>query len=117
MENINLFLPEIFLSISILTTLMIGVFFKESYTLVTNIIYGIIISLTIIIISSFSESFNLFSNSFISNSFTNFFKILILIGTFFTLIITQKFIKETKINYFEYSLERINNKRRSFIVT
>ena len=104
MENINLFLPEIFLSISILTTLMIGVFFKESYTLVTNIIYGIIISLTIIIISSFSESFNLFSNSFISNSFTNFFKILILIGTFFTLIITQKFIKETKINYFEYSL-------------
>ena len=104
MENINLFLPEIFLSISILTTLMIGVFFKESYILVTNIIYGIIISLTIIIISSFSESFNLFSNSFISNSFTNFFKILILIGTFFTLIITQKFIKETKINYFEYSL-------------
>ncbi len=104
MENINLFLPEIFLSISILTTLMIGVFYKESYILVTNIIYGIIISLTIIIISSFSESFNLFSNSFISNSFTNFFKILILIGTFFTLIITQKFIKETKINYFEYSL-------------
>ena len=104
MENINLFLPEIFLSISILTTLMIGVFFKKSYTLVTNIIYGIIISLTIIIIISFSESFNLFSNSFISNSFTNFFKILILIGTFFTLIITQKFIKETKINYFEYSL-------------
>jgi NADH-quinone oxidoreductase subunit N len=29
---------------------------------------------------------------------------LILIGTFFTLIITQNFIKETKINYFEYSL-------------
>ena len=104
MENISLFLPEIFLTVSILLTLMIGVFFKNSYVLVTNIIYGIIIALILIILNSFYESFKLFSNSFVSNSFTNFFKILILIGTFFILIITQNFIKETKINYFEYSL-------------
>ena len=104
MENINLFLPEIFLTVSILLTLMIGVFFKNSYALVTSITCGIIIALTLIILNSFSESLKLFSESFVSNSFTNFFKILILIGTFFTLIITQNFIKETKINYFEYSL-------------
>jgi NADH-quinone oxidoreductase subunit N len=104
MENINLFLPEIFLTVSILATLMIGVFFKNSYTLVTSIVYGIIITLILIILNSFGESFKLFSNSFTSNSFTNFFKILILIGTFFILAITQNFIKETKINYFEYSL-------------
>ena len=104
MENINLFLPEIFLAISILATLMIGVFFKNSYSLVTGIVCGIIIALILIILDSFSESFKLFSNSFISNSFTNFFKILILIGSFFILIITQSFIKETKINYFEYSI-------------
>ena len=104
MENVNLFLPEIFLAVSILLTLMIGVFFKNSYTLVTNIIYGIIISLMLIITNSFNDSFKLFADSFVSNSFTNFFKILILIGTFFILIITQNFIKETKINYFEYSL-------------
>ena len=104
MENITLLLPEIFLAISILATLMIGVFFKDSYTLVTNIIYGIIITLILIILNTFSDSFKLFSDSFVSNSFTNFFKILILIGTFFILIITQNFIKETKINYFEYSL-------------
>jgi NADH-quinone oxidoreductase subunit N len=83
---------------------MIGVFFKNSYNLVTSIIYGIIISLILIILNSFNESFKLFSDSFVSNSFTNFFKILILIGTFFILIISQNFIKETKINYFEYSL-------------
>jgi len=104
MENINFFLPEIFLTVSILATLMIGVFFKNSYILVTSIVYGIIISLILIILNSFDVSFKLFSNSFTSNSFTNFFKILILIGTFFILIITQNFIKETKINYFEYSL-------------
>ena len=104
MENIDLFLPEIFLTVSILLTLMIGVFFKNSYVLVTTIICGIIIALILIILNSFNESFKLFSDSFVSNSFTNFFKILLLIGTFFILIITQNFIKETKINYFEYSL-------------
>ncbi len=104
MENINFFLPEIFLTVSILLTLMIGVFFKNSYVLVTSIICGIIVSLILIILNSYSDTLRLFSNSFVSNSFTNFFKILILIGTFFILIITQNFIKETKINYFEYSL-------------
>ena len=100
MENISFFLPEIFLTISILITLMIGVFFKNSYVLVTSIIYGIVIALTLIILNSFDESFKLFSDSFVSNSFTNFFKILILVGTLFILLITQNFIKETKINYF-----------------
>jgi NADH-quinone oxidoreductase subunit N len=104
MENINLFLPEIFLTLSILIALMIGVFFKNSYNIVTKIIYGILAALILIILNSFSESFKLFSDSFISNSFTNFFKILILIGTVFILIITQNFIKETKINYFEYPI-------------
>ena len=104
MENLNLILPEIFLSLSIFATLLIGVFFKNSYTLVTNIVYIIIISLLLIIFNSFNNSGNLFSNSFISNSFTNFFKILILLGTLFVMLITQTFIKEMKINYFEYPL-------------
>jgi NADH-quinone oxidoreductase subunit N len=91
MENLNLILPEIFLSLSIFTTLLIGVFFKNSYNLVTNINYIIIISLLLIIFNSFSDTGNLFSNSFVSNSFTNFFKILILLGTLFVMLITQDF--------------------------
>jgi len=104
MENLNLILPEIFLSLAIFATLLIGVFFKNSYNLVTNITYLIIIFLLLIIFNSFNDSGNLFSNSFVSNSFTNFFKILILSGTLFVMIITQDFIKEMKINYFEYPL-------------
>ena len=104
MENFNLILPEILLSLSIFVTLLIGVFFKNSYKLVTNITYLIIISLLLIIFNSFNESGNLFFNSFVSNSFTNFFKIIILIGTLFIMLITQNFIKENKINYFEYPL-------------
>jgi NADH-quinone oxidoreductase subunit N len=104
MENLNLILPEIFLSLSIFVTLLIGAFFKNSYNLVTKITYVIIISLLLIIFNSFSEIGNLFSNSFVSNSFTNFFKILILLGTLFVMFITQDFIKEMKINCFEYPL-------------
>ena len=104
MENFNLILPEIFLSVSIFTTLLVGVFFKNSYNLVTNITYVIIISLLLIVFNSFNETGNLFSNSFVSNSFTNFFKILILLGTLFVMLITQDFIKEMKINHFEYPL-------------
>ena len=104
MENFNLILPEIFLSLSIFATLLIGVFFKNSYNLVTNLTYVIIVSLLLIIFNSFNESGNLFSNSFVSNSFTNFFKILILLGTLFVMLITQNFIEEMKINHFEYPL-------------
>ena len=104
MENLNLILPEILLSLSIFATLLIGVFFKNSYNLVTNIIYLIIISLLLIIFNSFNDSGNLFSNSFISNSFTNFFKILILLSTLFVMLITQNYIKDIKINFFEYPL-------------
>jgi len=104
MENFNLILPEIFLSLSIFVTILIGVFFKNSYNLVTNLTYLIIVILLLIIFNSFNESGNLFSNSFVSNSFINFFKILILLGTLFVMFITQNFIRETKINYFEYPL-------------
>ena len=36
MNNLNIILPEIFLSLSIFSILMIGVFVKESYNLVTR---------------------------------------------------------------------------------
>ena len=60
MENLNLILPEIFLSLSIFVTLLIGVFFKDSYKLVTNITYLIIISLLLIILSIHYYCFFLF---------------------------------------------------------
>ena len=104
MENLNLIFPEIFLSLSIFATLLLGVFLKNSYKLITNITYLIIIILLLIIFNSFTMSGSLFSNSFVSNSFINFFKILILLGTLFVMLITQSFIKEMKINYFEYPL-------------
>ena len=104
MENFNLILPEIFLALSIFFILMIGVFFKNSYDLVTNLSYIVLISLILIIFNSFETSGRLFENSFTSNSFNNYFKILILIGTLFVIVISQDYIKFKKISLFEYPL-------------
>ena len=104
MESFNFFLPEIFLSMSIFMTLLIGVFIKNSYGIVTKIIYAVIIFLILIIGDNFNDSLTLFSNAYISNSLTNFFKILILVSSIFTLTISQNYIKENNINYFEYSI-------------
>ena len=88
MENLNLLLPEIFLSISIFSILLIGVFFKNSYNFVTKITYVIIIATALIILDHFDDTYKLFSGSLIYNSFTSYFKILILIGTFFVILIS-----------------------------
>ncbi|MEK9545006.1 MAG: proton-conducting transporter membrane subunit, partial [Pelagibacteraceae bacterium] len=89
---------------SIFMTLLIGVFIKNSYGIVTKIIYAVIIFLILIIGDNFNDSLTLFSNAYTSNSLTNFFKILILVSSIFTLTISQNYIKENNINYFEYSI-------------
>ena len=104
MENLNLILPEIFLSISIFITLLIGVFSRNSYNLISKVSYLILLILIFIIINSFNISGKLFSDSFVSNSYINFFKILILISTIFVMLVSQNYIKDIKINYFEYPL-------------
>ena len=73
MENLNLILPEIFLSISIFIALLLGVFFKNSYNLISKTSYIILIALILIIINSFNVSGKLFSESFVINSYVNFF--------------------------------------------
>ena len=102
MEKINLILPEIILSISIFAIIILGVFIKNSYGLVTKISYVVLASLILLILNSFYQNDKLFTDSYAVNSFTNFFKVLILFGTLFVILITQEYIKYKKLNFFEY---------------
>ena len=104
-NNLNILIPEIFLSLSIFTALMIGVFVKKSYNLTTQICLLILI-ITIFLVYNNNEydSIKIFSDSFITNSFTNFFKILILASSFFVLYFLQLYIKENNIIKFEYPI-------------
>ncbi len=103
-NNLNILLPEIFLSLSIFASLMLGVFIKKSYNLITQISSLILIISVFILYNDGNEAAKIFSDSFISNSFTDFFKILILISSFFVLNFSQAYIKENKIAKFEYPI-------------
>ena len=103
-ENLNILLPELFLTISIFTILMIGVFVKNSFNLVFYL-SSIIILLTIfIILNSSNQTEKIFLESFIRDSFSNFFKIVLLVSSFFVLNSSKIFISENKIDKFEYPI-------------
>ena len=102
-ENIQILYPEIFLSLSILIILMIGVFIKNSYNLVTNLTFLTLLVLIAILLNKKGNTL-IFSEAFISDSFSIFIKILILISSLFILYSSQIFIKDNNINKFEYPI-------------
>ncbi len=102
-ENFQILYPEIFLSLSILTILMIGVFIKKSYNLVTNLTLLILLILIAILFNEKGDTL-IFSDIFISDSFSIFIKTLILISSLFILYSSQVFIKENNISKFEYPI-------------
>ena len=103
-ENLNTLLPEIFLSLSIFFILMVGVFFKKSYNLVTKLTLFTLVVTAIILLNFENNTVKAFSNSFVHDGFAKFSKILILISSFFVLNSSQVFIKDNNINKFEYPI-------------
>tara|TARA_X000001036_G_scaffold413293_1_gene427447 strand:+ start:667 stop:2082 length:1416 start_codon:yes stop_codon:yes gene_type:complete len=103
-NNLNILLPEIFLSLSTLSILMLGVFIKKSFNIIFNLT-SLILVLTIgIILNSPSTQEKIFLDSFIRDNFSNYFKILIMISSLFVLNSSKNFIIENKLDKFEYPI-------------
>ena len=103
-KNLYIMFPEIFLSLSIFSILMVGVFVKKSFNLVFNLTSVIIIITISIILTSSSTEQKIFSESFIRDSFSNYFKILILLSSLFVLNSSKNFIIDNKLDKFEYPI-------------
>ena len=103
-NNLNILLPEVFLTLSIFSILMLGVFIKKSFNLVFNLTSLAIIVTITIILNSPGDTEKVFLNSFLRDSFSNFFKILILISRFFVLNSSKIFIIDNRIDKFEYPI-------------
>ena len=103
-NNFSIILPEIFLSLSVFSILMIGVFIKDSFNLIFNLTMMIIIITITIILSSPSNKEKIFLDSFIRDAFSNYFKILILLSSLFVLNSSKKFIIDNKLDKFEYPI-------------
>ena len=88
-NNLNILFPEIFLSLSIFLILLIGVYIKNSFNLIFNVSSLIIIVTITIILTSPNTEEKIFLDSFARDAFSNYFKILILLSTFFVLLLYQ----------------------------
>ncbi len=102
--NLNILIPEIFLSLSTFSILMIGVFLKKSFNIIFNLTSLIIIVTIAIIISSPNSEEKIFLESFTRDAFSNYFKVLILLSSLFVLNSSKNFIVENKLDKFEYPI-------------
>ena len=103
-NNLNILLPEIFLTLSIFSILMIGVFIRKSFNLVFNLSSVIIVITLVMILNLPTQPEKIFLDSFVRDNFSNFFKILILASSLFVLNSSKTFITENKIDKFEYPI-------------
>ncbi len=106
MENLQFVFPEIFLSLSIMFLLILGVFKKNSSKLIQNISL-IILLLTAVIIFNETlsiEEVKLFNNSVIIDYLSSFMKIITLISGLMVLVISSNYLKSFKILKIEYPI-------------
>ncbi len=96
--------PEIFLFLGICFSLLLGVFVKNSYSLISKLSFLILIITSILILNSSLETEKIFSNTFIKDAFSNFVKLLIVGSCFLVLLSSQQYVKEKKISKFEYPI-------------
>ncbi len=102
--NLNILLPEIFLTISIFSILMLGVFLKNSFNLIFNLSSIIIIIVIAIIFNRPNVEEKIFLDSFTRDAFSNFFKLLILVSSLFVLNTSKNYITDKKLDKFEYPI-------------
>ncbi len=105
MENFNFILPEIFISISIMILLLVGVFKKNSSNLVYSLaIIVLAISLGLIFNSHSKDEIYFFKDSYKIDQLSIFMKIITIISGIFVLIASFNYIKSEKIFKIEYGI-------------
>ena len=106
MNNLNFILPEIFLSLSIMFLLVLGVFKKESSKLVFNISLLVLLITTVITLNeTYSVSrTTLFNDSVVIDYMASLMKIITLLGAFFVLVISSSYLKIFKLFKIEYPI-------------
>ena len=105
MINLNFIYSELFLAISIMSLLMIGVFKKNSSNLIYNLsIISLLGCLALIFSFPINENVELFNNSYKIDYLSSFMKILTISSGVFVLISSNKYIQTININKIEYPI-------------
>ena len=106
MTNLQLVFPEIFLSLSIMFLLILGVFKKNSSKIIQNLSLVVLLVTAVI---TFNETIGikevkLFNNSIIIDYLSSLMKIVTLLATFLVLIISSNYLRTFKIFKIEYPI-------------
>jgi len=105
MDNLNLISPEIFISLSIMFLLILGVFKRNSQNLIHNLSVGSLLITGVLIYNNrINENIFLFNSSYIIDDLSSFMKILTVVGGAFVLLISTKYLKILKIFLMEYPI-------------
>ena len=106
MMNLELVLPEIFLSLSIMFLLILGVFKKNSSKLIQNMSLIFLIITAVITLNETLgvEKIYLFNNSVIIDYLSSFMKIMTLLSAFLVLAISSNYLKIFKLLKIEYPI-------------
>ena len=103
MINLNLVLPEIFISLTLMFLLLVGVYKKNSSNLIYNLtILSLFFLLALILNLSYIEESFIFDQSFKIDNLSTFMKILTVISAIFVMLTSSKYLKLTKIFKIEY---------------
>ena len=103
MENLQLIIPEIFISITIMVFLIIGVFKKNSSNLIYNLsTITLFIMFALIFNLSSLQDASLFNNSYKIDKLSNFMKLLTFGSGIFVMLTSSRYIQLNKINKIEY---------------
>ena len=105
MDQLNLIIPELFLTTSIMILLMIGVFYKNSFNLIYKLSVITLLATFILLFNhSIDTSIKLFNNSYVIDYFSLFMKALTLIACIFVMLSSFDYIKLIGINKIEYPI-------------
>ena len=114
MIALKFLIPEIFLSLSTFTLLMVGVFLKKSFEIVYRLSILVIFLLFLILLTGDKENTKVFNESFLIDEFSLYSKVLILISAFFILLISKRYITDIKNDKFEYFWKIFLKRYRTF---
>jgi|TARA_B100001094_G_C18156487_1_gene786755 NADH-quinone oxidoreductase subunit N len=106
MNNLSFVLPEIFISLSIMCLLVLGVFKKDSSRLIFNISLIVLLVTSVITLNeTFSvERVTLFNDSVVIDYLASLMKIVTLLGAFMVLVISSNYLSIHKIFKIEYPI-------------
>ena len=102
MQTVIYILPELFLSLSIMTLLMVGIFVKKSFRLVNLLTIFTLIFASALVLNQPDEIIKIFNGSYIIDKFSIFMKILTLLFSLFVLLLSKDYLKTNNIDKIEY---------------